>query len=52
MPAETLEMALRELCLTAIAPRIGQLLQIAEAQNWGYRKLLLHLCESELAERR
>jgi len=52
MPAETLEMVLRELCLNAIAPRIGEMLQMAEAQNWGYRKLLLQLCESELAERR
>ena len=52
MPAETLEMVLRELCLTAVAPRIGEMLQLAEAQNWGYRKLLLQLCESELAERR
>ncbi len=52
MPAETLEMLLRELCLTAMAPRIGEMLQLAEAQNWGYRKLLLQLCETELAERR
>ena len=52
MPAESLEILLRELCLTAMAPRIGELLQMAEAQNWGYRKLLLQLCETELAERR
>ena len=52
MPVESLEILLRELCLTAMAPRIGELLQMAEAQNWGYRKLLLQLCETELAERR
>jgi DNA replication protein DnaC len=52
MSAETLEMVLRELCLTAIAPRIGEMIELAEAQNWGYRRLLLQLCETELAERR
>jgi hypothetical protein len=24
----------------------------AEAQNWGYRKLLVQLCEAEAADRR
>jgi DNA replication protein DnaC len=27
-------------------------MQLAETQNWGYRKLLLQLCESEAADRR
>jgi DNA replication protein DnaC len=32
--------------------RFTEMLQSAEEQNWGYRKLLLHLCEAEAADRR
>lgn len=52
MPAETLEMLLRGLCLTTMAARVSELLEMAEAQNWGYRKLLVQLCEVEAAQRR
>src|SRR5512137_367690 len=52
MPAESLEMLLREFCLTTMAARCGEMLASAEAQNWGYRKFLLQLCEAEAADRR
>jgi len=52
MPAETLEMLLRQFCLTTMASRCAEMIASAEAQNWGYRKLLLQLCEAEAADRR
>ncbi len=52
MPAETLEMLLRQFCLTTMASRCGEMIASAEAQNWGYRKFLLQLCEAEAADRR
>jgi DNA replication protein DnaC len=52
MPTETLEMLLRQFCLTTMAARCGEMIASAEAQNWGYRKLLLQLCEAEAADRR
>jgi DNA replication protein DnaC len=50
--ADTLEMMFREFCLPTMAARFEEMIQSAETQNWGYRKLLLHLCEAEAAERR
>ena len=52
MSADTLEMMFREFCLPTFAARCAELMQLAEAQNWGYRKLLLQLCEAEAADRR
>jgi DNA replication protein DnaC len=52
MSADTLEMMFREFCLPTMAAQFAQMLQSAETQNWGYRKLLLHLCEAEAADRR
>jgi DNA replication protein DnaC len=52
MPAETLEMLLRQFCLTTMASRCAEMIASAEAQNWGYRKFLLQLCEAEAADRR
>jgi DNA replication protein DnaC len=52
MSADTLEMAFREFCLPTMAARCAQMMATAEAQNWGYRKLLLQLCEAEAADRR
>src|SRR3974377_1550079 len=52
MSAESLEMMFREVCLPTFAARCAELMQLAEAQNWGYRKLLLQLCEAEAADRR
>jgi DNA replication protein DnaC len=50
--ADTLEMMFREFCLPTMAARFEEMIQNAETQNWGYRKLLLHLCEAEAADRR
>jgi DNA replication protein DnaC len=52
MSGETLEMMFREFCLPTFAARVGEMMQLAEAQNWGYRKLLQQLCEAEAADRR
>lgn len=52
MPAETLEMLLRQFCLTTMASRCAEMIASAEAQNWGYRRFLLQLCEAEAADRR
>jgi DNA replication protein DnaC len=51
MSADTLEMLFREFCLPTMAARFAEMMQSAEAQNWGYRKLLLQLCEAEAAGR-
>lgn len=52
MAADTLEMMFREFRLPTMATRFAEMLQSAEAQNWGYRKLLVQLCEAEAADRR
>src|SRR6266436_4457726 len=52
MSADTLEIMFREFCLPTMAARFAEMMQSAEAQNWGYRKLLLQLCEAEAADRR
>ncbi len=52
MVADSLEMLFREFCLPTMAARCAEMMQSAEAQNWGYRKLLLQLCEAEAADRR
>jgi DNA replication protein DnaC len=52
MSADTLEMLFREFCLPTMAARCGEMIASAEAQNWGYRKLLVQLCEAEAADRR
>ena len=38
--------------MPTMAARFTEMMQSSEAQNWGYRKLLLHLCEAEAADRR
>jgi len=52
MSADALEMLFREFRLPTMAGRFTEFIESAEAQNWGYRKLLLHLCEAEAADRR
>jgi DNA replication protein DnaC len=52
MSADTLEMLFREFRLPTMAGRFAEFIQKAEAQNWGYRKLLQQLCEAEAADRR
>lgn len=51
MPSDPLEMLLREFHLPTMAARCAEMLQQAETQNWGYRKLLQQLCEAEAADR-
>ena len=51
MSAETLPILLRSLGLTTIAREQAQAIERAEAENWGYRRFLLHLLESEANER-
>lgn len=43
---------LRSFNLTTMAGIYAETLQSAEQNNWGYRKFLLHLCESEAEDRR
>ncbi|HXJ72045.1 MAG TPA: IS21-like element helper ATPase IstB [Candidatus Dormibacteraeota bacterium] len=50
--ADTLEMMFREFRLPTMASRFAEMIATAEAQNWGYRKLVLQLCEAEAADRR
>jgi len=50
--SDTLEMMFREFHLPTMAGRYAEMIQSAETQNWGYRKLLVHLCEAEAADRR
>ena len=52
MAADTLEMMFREFRLPTMAAQFARMIQSAEVQNWGYRKLLLQLCEAEGADRR
>lgn len=52
MSADTLEMLFREFHLPTMAARVAEMIQNAETENWGYRKLLLQLCEAEAADRR
>jgi len=52
MSADALEMLFREFRLPTMAGRFSEFIENAETQNWGYRKLLLHLCEAEAADRR
>jgi DNA replication protein DnaC len=49
---DPLEMMFRAFRLPTMASRFTEMLQSAEAHNWGYRKLLLQLCEAEAADRR
>ena len=52
MSAETLEMMFRSFHLPTMASRCAQMMESAETQNWGYRRLLVELCEAEGADRR
>jgi DNA replication protein DnaC len=52
MSADTLEMAFREFHLPTMAARCLEMMKSAESQNWGYRRLLVELCEAEAADRR
>jgi DNA replication protein DnaC len=52
MSTDPLAMLFREFHLPTIAARFTEMIQSAEAENWGYRSLLLRLCEAEGADRR
>ena len=52
MSADTLEMLFREFRLPTMATRFAEMIQNAEKENWGYRKLLQHMCEAEASDRR
>ena len=52
MSTDPLPLLLRSFCLTTMAGRYAEMLASAEQNNWGYRKFLLHLCESEAADRK
>ena len=51
MPTDPLAMLFREFHLRTMAARFAEMIQRAEAENWGYRNLLLRLCEAEGADR-
>ncbi len=44
--ADALEMMFREFRLPTMASRFAEMIATAEAQNWGYRKLVLRKCGS------
>lgn len=52
MPAPTLTAMLREFRLPTIAALWEESAARAERENWGYQRLLQHLCESEAQDRR
>src|SRR5262245_45059542 len=52
MSTDTLAMLLRSFNLTTMAVRYPEVLKSAEENNWGYRKFLTQLCESETADRK
>lgn len=51
MSHDPLEMMLRSFRLPTMASLYQTSLQEAEKNDWGYRKFLLHLCESESQDR-
>src|SRR5689334_8113398 len=51
MSPDPLEIMLRGFRLPTMALTYARTLEQAEQQNWGYRKFLQHLCESEAQDR-
>jgi DNA replication protein DnaC len=51
MSADSLPVVARALGLTTVAREVPQALERAEAENWGYRRFLTHLLETEVNER-
>jgi len=52
MPAEGLAVLLRSFRLPTVAAIWEESVGRAERENWGYKRLLQHLCESEAQDRR
>jgi len=51
MSHDPLQIMLKAFHLPTMAAIYGPCLQQAEQQNWGYKKFLMHLCESETQDR-
>jgi len=51
MSHDSLEMLLRSFRLPTMASIYSRTLELAEKQDWGYRKFLMYLCESEAQDR-
>lgn len=52
MSADPLALLFRSFRLPTMAERFEEMIQSAEAENWGYRKLLVNLCEAEALDRK
>jgi hypothetical protein len=52
MSADALALAFRSFRLPTMAAIWEESVKRAEGENWGYRRLLQHLCESEAQDRR
>jgi len=52
MGTDPLAMLLRSFRLPTMVTIFEETIRQAEAENWGYRKFLLHLCEAEAADRK
>lgn len=52
MSTDPLAILLRAFNLPTMATHYAETLASAEAQNWGYRRFLLQLCEAEAADRK
>jgi DNA replication protein DnaC len=52
MSTDALALAFRSLQLPTMAALWEESVQRAEGENWGYRRLLQHLCDSEEQDRR
>jgi DNA replication protein DnaC len=52
MAHDSLALILRSFHLPTMASLYERVLEQAEKENWGYRKFLQHLCESEAQDRR
>lgn len=51
MSADSLILLLKSFNLTTVAEVYDEALNLAEKENWGYRKFLLYLCENEFQAR-
>jgi DNA replication protein DnaC len=52
MSADPLALLFRSFRLPTMAERFQEMIGSAETENWGYRKLLVNLCEAEALDRK
>lgn len=52
MSADPLALLFRSFRLPTMAERFEEMIRSAESENWGYRKLLVNLCEAETLDRK